>query len=170
MNKNLIDFTTKLVYKNKTKLKNLRLKDYDVEDAIQNSLLQVIEENITEIEGNELRINHIVVYNINLLNNRNAKDYKLIIRGIEIENEEYEDVVCNTNLIHQHFQNFLHCNTINSNHLSIFEKIKFEGLKYKEVGEDDYNRKIVSRIMQKFKTYLKNKKIKLSDFYNEEVE
>lgn len=170
MDNNLINFITKLSYKNSSKLKNPRLKEYDIEDVIQNSLLQIYQEGITSIEDNQLRINHIIVYQINLINNKNAKDYKIISKGIEELNEDFENFKCNYNKLNKIFVEFIYDNpSIKSEHLELFRKIKLENNKYKDVTiNNGTNRKTVKRVMDKFKIYLQKKNIKLIDFYNEE--
>ncbi|WP_339702276.1 hypothetical protein, partial [Algoriphagus aquimarinus] len=67
MDKNLIDFITKL------SIKRVGKKNADAEDVASETFINVILEGIDKIEGNELRLNHLICYHLNKLNRTNKK-------------------------------------------------------------------------------------------------
>lgn len=163
MDKNLVDFVQKLA------IKRLGKKNADTEDIAQEVFINLHLEGITEIEGNELRINHLVVYHMNKLKRLNNK-----YQGIENQEQfdKLQDVntsTCDTQKIIHLFNEFREVSDFKEKDLDLFYNVKFLKIPYKETGFSDNatTRKKVNRILVKFKNYLSKQGIKLEDFYED---
>ncbi|MEB2775241.1 hypothetical protein SYJ56_07970 [Algoriphagus sp. D3-2-R+10] len=169
MDSNFLQFVTKLT------VKRHRKNNDDTKDIIQESLIQLWEKGINQIEDNELKINHIIVYNINKFN-RIYNNNKIIT----VDNNYYFDSKqdlnpptkfdFNIDKIYDMYSEFLaeYGNDFIDENLRMFYSIKFEKASYKELGKDTpTNRKKVSDIYIAFKNYLFEKNIELTDFFDE---
>lgn len=163
MDKNLVDFVQKLA------IKRLGKKNADTEDIAQEVFINLHLEGITEIEGNELRINHLVVYHMNKLKRLNNK-----YQGIENQEQfdklqDLETSTCDTQKIINLFNEFREISDFKEKDLDLFYNVKFLKTPYKETGYSDNatTRKKVNRILVKFKNYLSKQGIKLEDFYED---
>lgn len=163
MDKNLVDFVQKLA------IKRLGKKNADTEDIAQEVFINLHLEGITEIEGNELRINHLVVYHMNKLKRLNNK-----YQGIENQEQfdklqDLETSTCDTQKIINLFNEFREISDFKEKDLDLFYNVKFLKIPYKETGFSDNatTRKKVNRILVKFKNYLSKQGIKLEDFYED---
>jgi len=163
MDKNLVDFVQKLA------IKRLGKKNSDTDDIAQEVFINLHLEGITDIEGNELRINHLVVYHMNKLKRLNNK-YQPIENSEHFDKlQEAETTFCDTEKIRQLFEEFREGSDFKEKDLDLFYNVKFLKIPYKETGYSDNatTRKKVNRILVKFKHYLTKQGIRLEDFYEE---
>ncbi|MCH7411145.1 hypothetical protein MM239_17235 [Belliella sp. DSM 111904] len=161
MNPNLINFVQKLTIKRNG-------KNQDSEDISQEVFINLILEGITEIEGNELRINHLIHYHLNKLN-RTKKRFNQVDTVEAFDRLiEPSTVICNTESIESYFNDFKAESSIKPLDLDLFYSVKFLRIPYKELCEDNgTNRKRVNRVYVKFKSYLDALGVKLDSFYDE---
>lgn len=164
MDKDLINFVNALINK---RLKS-NFKSIDRSDISQNVLIELFEKNINSIDGNQLVINGIIQYHLNKERRKSSKivyfDQESFFDYVQ---EKTEFHTCNTNYLIDLWDDFVVNNTdIKIEHLQLFENIKILKKSYKECGANtSTDRKNVSRVYLRFKKFLKNKNVKLEDFY-----
>jgi hypothetical protein len=162
MNNDLINFINALINKRLRYLNNIN-KD----DLTGDVILEVLEKGIEKVEDNQLTINGIIAYHINKAIRYNKKIYNWSEDiYFDINQEKNELYECQYNKLEEIFNSFKNDNPkLNQKHLHLFELIKINGMSYKDIGDNVSDRKRVERIFTKFKNYIKEKNIKLIDFY-----
>tara|TARA_R110002020_G_scaffold108015_4_gene250624 strand:+ start:4144 stop:4632 length:489 start_codon:yes stop_codon:yes gene_type:complete len=160
MNPNLIDFVQKLT------IKRVGKKNQDAEDIAQETFINLHLEGITEIEGNEFRINHLIQYHLNKLN-RVKKKFTQIDNSETFDSLlDVETTVCNTAMIETYFNEFRIDSKIREEDLELYYSVKHLRIPYKELTIDNAtSRKKVNRVYVKFKDWLADKGVKLDRFY-----
>ena len=160
MDKNLIDFITKL------SIKRVGKKNADAEDVASETFINVILEGIDKIEGNELRLNHLICYHLNKLNRTNKKFTQIDSTEAFDSFLDVETTTCNTSLIETYYNEFRNESNAREADLELCYNIKFLKIPYVEASADTpTERKKVNRVYVKFKEWLDIKGVKLDSFY-----
>ncbi|MCH7396551.1 hypothetical protein MM236_01065 [Belliella sp. DSM 107340] len=162
MQNDLIEFVQKLAHK--VVQKNNR----HYEDVIQDTLITLFEENINEVDGNELRVNHLLTYHFNRYHRKDRKELRY---GNISKFDSVEVSVDNidANKLNDIYLVYKNQTKMKAENLELFFKIKFLKLKYKDINADTAtNRKIVNRVFSDFKKYLIKNNIELNHFFDEQ--
>lgn len=153
---NILEYIIRLTYKKC----GLKYQTF-AEDIIQEVCIKVIQDNITNL----LEINKWVVYYFNKEKRQAFKKITLTPKYDFIEEAVYFD----SSKVKELFIEFVYQSKIKKEHIDLFTKVKFDKIKYKDLGVKNENvaSVYVWRVYKAFKEYIQKRKIKLIDFYED---